>query len=112
MRTLGLALAFVCIAVGTTQQAQAGAVCGDVNGDGKVTWSDVQKIADAQITRKPLSANQEKLADVNLNGKMDAKDADQVAFHLMGRVKCLPCPANRNACQRQNRQRGRLPGFL
>jgi hypothetical protein len=88
-------------AVVSTQAWAAPALCGDVDGDRKVGTTDAFQVSQASKGLKSAvnSAHGKKVADVNLDGKVDDADAQMILRFKAGQVNCLPCPANPNACK-------------
>ena len=61
---------------------------GDVNGDGKITVTDLSKVAAHIKSVKMLAEEQQKSADVNRDGKITVTDLSKIAAHIKS-VKTL-----------------------
>jgi hypothetical protein len=70
-----------------------------VNEDGVVGGTDASFIGEIAKGKAKLNSSKKNLGDVNLDGKVDDADAKMILNLDAGLVKCLPCPANRNACK-------------
>jgi hypothetical protein len=103
MKVFFKALGILTLAV-MSQNAFA-AQCGDLNGDGKVTIRDAQKVLAHVEGGEKLKSEEAHLADVNSDGKVDKTDIELFKrFMANGTpLKCPPPPRSRG---------GRLPGFL
>lgn len=58
---------------------------GDVTGDGKITISDVTKVAAHIKGKKMLSDEQQAIADIDGNGKITISDLTRIAAHVKGK---------------------------
>lgn len=105
-----LFLPMILISTAFSLQALAAPKCGDVDGDGH--WGITDALSITYQNKKRLTSAQRSVADVNLDRKIDRADAELIIKKFTGAVNCLPCPANRNACNSRGNGRGRLPGFL
>ncbi|NBX18194.1 MAG: hypothetical protein EBR09_12600 [Proteobacteria bacterium] len=91
---------FAITLVSTVASAQAlAAKCGDVNQDGVVGGLDASIIGEFAKGKAKLIGTKKNLADVNLDGRIDETDSKLILGFDAGLVKCLPCPANQNACK-------------
>lgn len=58
---------------------------GDVTGDGKITISDVAKVAAHIKGKKILTEEQQAIADIDGNGKITISDLTRIAAHVKGK---------------------------
>ena len=68
----------------TVNKAENSVLPGDVNGDGKLTITDVSKAAAQVKGIKPLDETEMKAADVNGDGKVNVTDVSKIAAHVKG----------------------------
>lgn len=98
-------------------QSRPGQKCGDMNNDGSYNFLDGLALMKHANGDKSVKIDP-RIADVNLDGKVDKEDARLVMNMSVGAETCLACPANRNACKsnrtpnQNNRRNGRMRGFL
>jgi len=74
-------------------------VCGDANGDGAVTLSDVLAVQKHIIGLRTIATTDPnyKAADVNGDGKISLTDTQEIQQQVMG-LKTLCCPGLSSAC--------------
>ncbi|SFC11858.1 leucine-rich repeat protein [Ruminococcus albus] len=60
-------------------------VLGDVSGDGKITITDITKVAAHVKGKKLLTKEQQKRADVNRDNKLTITDITKIAAHVKGK---------------------------
>lgn len=58
---------------------------GDISGDGKITISDVTKVAAHIKGKKILTEEQQAIADIDGNGKITISDLTRIAAHVKGK---------------------------
>ena len=65
-------------------------VTGDVNGDGKITITDLVQINSHLLKKNELSGANAAAADVNADGKITITDLVQINSHLLKRNSVTP----------------------
>ena len=68
--------------------AEEDTLSGDVNGDGKITVTDIAKAAAHVKGVKALTDEESKIGDVNNDGKISVTDISMIAAHVKG-IKAL-----------------------
>ena len=65
-------------------------LCGDVDGDGKVTAADALEVLKSVVGKTILDENQFKAADTDGSGKADAADALNILKKVVGKLQIFP----------------------
>ena len=87
-----ISIVLVCaVAAGSLALSALGSssIAGDVDLDGNVTAEDALLVLRASSGIDTLSAEQEKLADVTYDGKINSVDALRILLYISGRISDL-----------------------
>ena len=77
------------------RKVKSSLVMGDLNGDGKVTTTDISIVASIVTGKRNISQNMKEYADVDGNGKIDSNDIQIMALRVNSIIKVFPAKAKK-----------------